>query len=101
MEHPDPAEFATSRRNAMTLTEALKIAKSEVAAISDLPVDGLAKSERLPDGGWAVTLELVESPARMGENDLLSAHELKLDPEGRVVEIARIGRYRREDGVTF
>lgn len=81
---------------AITLLEAIALAKRTVAAITDQPVDGIARSSPGEDGGWRIVVEVVESPARMGENDLLAAHEVTLAADGALAGIARLRRYRRE-----
>ena len=90
--------FAPEAPAGMTLPDILVRARMEIQAVSDLPVDSLARSERDQDGSWLVVLELLESAARMGDNDLLCAYEMRLDPSGQLIGITRIGRYYREAG---
>lgn len=98
MELPKAAEFNDVRRKPISLAAALKLARSELRAVSDRPVDTVTRCDRLADDGWLVTLDVIESPARMGENDLLSRFEMRMDPDGTVAGFAHLGRYRREDG---
>ena len=77
--------------------EAIAMAKIEFDAINDFPIDQVIRSERTEDGGWAIVLEVIESPARMGENDFLAAFLLTLDPRGTLAGIERVDRYRREE----
>lgn len=84
---------------AIPLIEAMKIARAATAEVTGLPVDGIAASGADAHGGWCITVEVIESPARMGENDLLSAHEVRLAPDGGLAGFTRVGRYRREDAV--
>jgi hypothetical protein len=80
------------------LAQVIAQAREGVAAISGLPVDAVSKCERNPDGGWSVVVDLVESPARMGENDLIAVYDVAIDADGALQSFERRGRYRREDG---
>lgn len=100
MEQPSQEQFKQAKSGALSMSLAIQKARSEIASISDLPVDSVVRSERGPDGSWTVVLELIESAARMGENDFLSAYELHLDEAGTLIQLDRLGRYRREDGAS-
>jgi len=98
MEQPKASNFRKGKTAVLSMGEAIKRAKAEMAAINDLPIDQVIRSERTEDGAWTVFLEVIESPARMGENDFLAAFSLTLDPSGALSGIERVSRYRREDG---
>lgn len=83
----------------LNLGEVMAKARLAVPAITSAPVDAIKSCERAADGSWAVTIEVIDSPARLGDNDLLSAYELVLDAEGELASFQRIGRYHREDGM--
>jgi hypothetical protein len=72
-------------------------ARREIGEVTDLPVLAVTRCARSGEGGWIVALELLESAARMGDNDLLTCYEVQFDPLGEVSGIARVGRYHRED----
>ena len=44
-----------------------------------------------------MVVDLVESVARMGENDLLAAYEVTIGVDGELKHFTRLRRYRRED----
>jgi len=94
---PDPA-WAREAAAPIGLMEAMRLARAAAAELSGLPVDGIAASARTPEGGWRIVVDVIESPARMGENDLLSAQELLFAPDGALEGYARLNRYRREGG---
>ena len=98
LEQPRAEEFKRAKSSGLSLTQVISHAREGVAAISGLPVDAVSKCERLPEGGWHLVVDLVESPARMGENDLIAVFDVSLDPEGALQSFERRGRYRREDG---
>ena len=82
---------------AIGLVGAIARAREELALFTQLPFDSVASSQRLPDGGWLVVMDLIESAARMGDNDLLATYEVELGDAGEPTRIERIARYRRED----
>lgn len=80
----------------MSLPKAMAAARALMPDITDQPFDGIASAER--DGeGWRVVAEVIESRARIGDNDLLSSYELDLDAEGELTGFRRLRRYHRED----
>jgi hypothetical protein len=97
MEHPRTQDFADARAKSISMMTAVKLARTEIRAMSSAPIDAISRCEQKADGGWLVALDLIESPARLGENDLLARFELHLAGDGSVTGIERTGRYRRED----
>lgn len=93
-----PAETWTEpAAETLTLMEAIGIARRTVAALTDLPLDAVASSERHPEGGWRVVVDAIESPARLGDNDLIASHEVVLGADGALLGFSRLRRYRREE----
>lgn len=82
----------------ITLFDAMTAARRSVALMTEQPIDGVAKTERQPEGGWKIVVETIEAAARMGDNDLLSAYEVTLAPDGELTGFTRLARYHREDG---
>lgn len=81
----------------LSMMDAIVQAKTAVATMTVLQFDQIARCERQPDGGWTVVIDVVESVARMGDNDLLASYEVRIDAEGEPVNVARTRRYYRED----
>lgn len=84
-------------RKPPTMLDAMGQAKGAVAEMTGLKVDAVSRCVKEDDGSWAVTIDVVESAARMGDNDLLSAYELQLSPDLELLNFARLKRYHRED----
>jgi hypothetical protein len=82
----------------VALIEAIAIARRCTAEMTGLPIDGISASGRHGDGGWRIVVEVIESPARLGDNDLISMHEVLLTDQGELTGFSRVGRYHREDG---
>ena len=81
----------------LSMMDAIVQAKTAVATMTVLQFDQIARCERQPDGGWVVVIDVVESVARMGDNDLLASYEVRIDPEGEPLNVTRTRRYHRED----
>lgn len=92
------AEFRDASTAPLGLSGAISRARDEIGVLTQLPIDAVTRSERSADGGWIIALDLLESAARLGDNDLLSTYEIELDDTGDVIRMERTGRYKREDG---
>lgn len=98
MEHSPAAAFKSVQgERSASMSDVLAVARRSVAGIADLPVDAVSHCEKREDGIWRIVVDVVESPARLGDNDLLAAFEVHIDPQGELLYCSRIGRYRRED----
>ncbi len=91
-------QSAAETPSGMSMGDAISSARREMAAISALPIDSIVRCEQQPDGGWTVVLEMLESAARMGDNDYLSAYEMRFASGGGLTGLTRLARYYREDG---
>ncbi|ARE42201.1 hypothetical protein RGUI_4060 [Rhodovulum sp. P5] len=99
MEQPKPGSFSTEGgAAAMSMVEIIALARRALTAMNGSPIDAVAQCEGEDDGSWRVVIDVVESPARMGNNDLLCAYEIRVSPQGKVAGFQRLGRYHREDG---
>ncbi|MXQ07943.1 gas vesicle protein [Alphaproteobacteria bacterium GH1-50] len=98
MEHSPPDTFLSSRGGTRPgWKEAIAIARRSVSGITDQPIDAVSHCQRKENGDWNVVIDVIDSPARMGDNDLLAAFEVHLDETGEVIFCSRTRRYRRED----
>lgn len=98
MEHPPPEVFAPKRSAAFGPAEAIEAARRAMRATGHPEIDGVAACEAGADGGWRVEVEVIESHARMGDNDLLAAYDVRLGDGGEIRSFRRLRRYHREDG---
>lgn len=80
----------------VTLVEAMTLARRSVALFTELAVDAVAECGRDGDG-WRVVVDVIESAARMGDNDMLATYEVHLSATGEVTRFTRTGRYLRND----
>ncbi len=98
MEHPAPDVFTTRRAAVFGPAEAIEAARRAMQATGHPDIDGVAACEVGADGAWRVEVEVIESHARMGDNDLLAAYDVRLGEAGEVRGFRRLRRYFREDG---
>ena len=79
-----------------SLVEAMSLARRTVAMFTELAVD--AVPECAPDDdGWRVVVDVVESAARLGDNDLIASYEVRITGSGDISGFQRIARYNRID----
>ena len=94
----DSIPFNVSKPNTgLTMMGAIGQARAAVGTMTTLQFDSVSRCERQGDGGWIVSLDLIESMARMGDNDLLATYDVQLDAEGEPLNVVRTRRYHRED----
>lgn len=98
MKHHPKEQFAKDDPGSgLTILQAIDQAKEAVAAMTGLTVDSVVHCSRSDDLNWGVSVDVVESFARMGDNDLLATYELSIGPSGDMLSYSRIRRYHRED----
>jgi hypothetical protein len=78
----------------MNPTDIVETAKRQMAAITGLPPDTVARLDRAEDG-WAVAIDMLEHRAIPRTHDLIAAFEVTLDEGGRVLRWKRTGRFQR------
>lgn len=79
------------------MMDAIATAKRIVQDMTLLPIDALVLCKKSDEGGWTVVIDVIESAARMGDNDLLSSYEVSLDTHAALTQFTRLRRYHRED----
>lgn len=99
MKHAAKTDFAEPETGATALAmgQAIAIAKATVGDMTGLPADSVAQCRRDDGGAWWITVDVIESPARIGDNDLLAAYEVQIGPASDLLSFARLRRYHREE----
>ena len=99
MKHETTTAFQTPQTSParLSMMEAVGLAKSAVASMTILPFDSVGGCERQTEGGWTVAVDVIESVARMGDNDFLATYVVHLDAMGDLLNLTRTRRYHRED----
>ena len=98
-EQPKPTAFAEVPAEILSMQEALSRAREALAMINSAPVDSISSCVRDDDGTWRMTIDVIESAARMGDNDLLSSYAITMKSTGELVDLRRSARFYREDPV--
>lgn len=99
MDQPKTVSFAAEPGPAaLSMLEAIAQARRAFAGLSGAKIDAVVQCAADEEGSWRVVLDVIESPAKLGKNDLLCSYELRVTPQGRISGFQRLGRYHREDG---
>jgi len=84
--------------NAMKIST---VARKGVAAITGRQPESVSRCEPC-EGGWQVHVELVDTKARITENDIMATYQLNFDARGALLSYERTRRYPRgKNGGTF
>ncbi|HYP22711.1 MAG TPA: gas vesicle protein [Actinomycetota bacterium] len=74
--------------------EAIRAARDVVVELTGKQVEGISGINR-SDGGWAVSLDVVELARIPSSTDLIATYEVCLDDDGGLVDMERRRRYTR------
>jgi hypothetical protein len=75
-------------------TDVVRHAIEQVGALTGRDIEGVLGLRR-EDGGWVVTVELVEMRRIPDSTDVLASYEVALDGDGELQEYRRTRRYYR------
>jgi len=84
-----------SRGSRVTGRQIAELARRELAEITGLEAESATSLERSDDGGWTVTVELLELSRIPETDDMLGLYEVDLDEEGQLLSYRRVRRYSR------
>lgn len=74
---------------------AVKLARECFESLGGKRVESVSGATRLDDGGWMVSLDVVELARTPPSTDVLSTYEVTLDPDGDLADMARVRRFTR------
>lgn len=99
MKHEPTSTFGedTPPGPAITIMQAIGQAKEAISSMTGQPIDSVVHCARGDNLNWRVSLDVVESFARMGDNDLLATYEVQIGHSGEMQTFSRLRRYHRED----
>jgi hypothetical protein len=80
----------------MNTLQVTRRAKETVCEITGRDVELVSKCEK-DDQAWTIVLDIIESKARISDNDMIASYELILDLAGDLQRYMRLRRYRRGD----
>ncbi|HET9094863.1 MAG TPA: gas vesicle protein GvpO [Solirubrobacteraceae bacterium] len=79
----------------LTATEAIQRVRRELPELLGRPVESVLGVERGEDGGWQVTVQVVELARIPNSTDVLGAYQVSLDGGGELSGYRRRRRYTR------
>ena len=100
MKHEAKTQFSKPpSTSGLSMLDAIALARTAISSMTGLDVDAVVHCAKAAteNSSWTITLDVVESRARMGDNDLLSAYEVQLNDAGDLLHFERLRRYHRED----
>ena len=101
MKHENKSAFKTAApppKPGLSMMEAIKAARAAVLEMTGIEADGITECEKDEAGGWKISVDVIESPARLGDNDLLATYAIQIGPDRELMRYSRIRRYHREGG---
>ncbi|MDX8351426.1 gas vesicle protein GvpO [Cognatiyoonia sp. IB215182] len=99
MKHEANVQFKTAQKEGDTpnMLEAIAAAKSAINSMTGQSVDSVVECTRQEENGWSVSIDVIESHARLGDNDLLATYQVEIGPNAELAGFSRLRRYHRED----
>lgn len=84
------------RQSALSGFEITRSAKAQLAELTGLKPDRVSSLCR-DEGGWLVTVDMVELKRIPASTDVIGAYEVQMDDEGNLMTYKRIRRYCRDE----
>lgn len=84
-----------SRRNGLSGPRAIERVRQDLPKLLGRPIESVLGLEHDEDGGWKVTVQVVELSRIPNSTDVLGSYSVRLDREGELVGYGRSRRYLR------
>ena len=84
-----------SSRDGISAGEAIRSAREVIGELTGKDPEGVSGINRSGDGGWTISLDVLELSRIPPSTDLLSTYEVSLDGDGGLVDMERTRRYTR------
>ena len=75
--------------------EAIRSAREVIAELTGKQPEGISAINRSGEGGWVISLDVLELSRIPASTDLLATYEVSLDGDGSLVDMERTRRYTR------
>jgi hypothetical protein len=75
--------------------EAVQLARECLESIAGKRPEAVSGANRDDDGGWIVSLDVVELARVPSSTDVLATYEVALDPDGELADLTRVRRFSR------
>lgn len=83
------------RRNGLSAADAVRRVREELPELLGRPVESVLGVQPDDDGGWEVTVSVVELARIPNTTDILGAYRVNLDSDGELIGYGRQRRYPR------
>ena len=70
-------------------------ARKQIAEITGMDAESVSSLQRDEEGGWTVTVEVLELSRVPSTDDVIGSYEVELDEDGEMLGYKRIRRYPR------
>src|SRR4051794_23065353 len=90
-----PGHSEHSGGRAIGGSSAVAAAKAILVELTGHPCESVSSLNRRQDGGWNVTLEIVELERIPQTTDILASYVVELDDRGELLSYQRVNRYYR------
>ena len=87
--------MSDSSNGRMRVGEAIRAAREVVEELAGRHPEGVSGVARAEDGGWTVSVDVVELSRVPPSTDLLATYEVTLDGHGDLIDMTRARRYVR------
>ncbi|MEO1328925.1 MAG: gas vesicle protein GvpO [Pseudomonadota bacterium] len=78
----------------MNLRDVTRLARELSDEMTGQAFDSIVRCEKREDG-WIVEVDVLESKARLGDDDLLTTYQYELDAEGGLTGYRRLRKHSR------
>jgi hypothetical protein len=82
----------------LTAAEAGQFGLRQIAELTGKDPEGVIGVEPAEDGGWLVTVEVIEDRRIPSATDVLASYETEISPDGELLSYRRLRRYSRGRG---
>lgn len=82
----------------LSAAEAGQAGRQQIAELTGKDPESVTGVARSKDGGWQVTVEVVEDRRIPSSTDLLATYETEIDDDGELLSYRRVRRYARGRG---
>jgi ADP-ribose pyrophosphatase YjhB (NUDIX family) len=94
-EDPTSNEQGERPRGGASGGDLARSARRELGEITGLEAEAVTSLERVEDGTWMVTVELLELSRVPETDDILGSYEAQLNEDGELLGYRRLRRYAR------
>jgi hypothetical protein len=84
-----------SSRDGLSAGEAIRSAREVIAELTGKTPEGISAVNRAGEGGWEISVDVVELVRVPSSTDLLATYQVALDGDGGLVDMERTRRYTR------